>query len=77
MKRRIQTTFLDPAEIRSPYANSLGWYEPDTPLDQAELDYIGAYIAGLRTDRPDGLFTTVGEWRTTLQIRFRLDQSYV
>jgi hypothetical protein len=61
MKCRIQTTFLDPAEIRSPYSSSLDWYDADTPLDQVELDYIGAYIAGLRTDRPDGLFTTVGE----------------
>ena len=60
---KIVTTLGDTPVIRSPYPPSAPLLAEvaaaNVSLDALEVDVVGAFIACLRTDRPDGLYTTV------------------
>lgn len=60
---KLVTTLKDRPVIKSPYPSTIAVVaDAETRQiapDNIEVDYIGAYIACLRTDRPDGLYTTV------------------
>ena len=60
---KIVTTLADKPVIRSPFPPSAAVLAEaaaaNVSADTLELDVVGAFIACLRTDRPDGLYTTV------------------
>lgn len=56
---KLEVQALIPAATDSSNGQGLDHTGPLLPLSQAAVDGVDAFLACLRTDRPDGLFTTV------------------